>query len=137
MTSTASIVLLGLGIVAAFAGVVIWLAVRRPSYERQRRDEALAAAQQVTPAARVSPYGAPPVVAAVESADPCAPGLSDSERVEAMRALLRAPREPAAELIEDPMTTSPMAWNPTLPQAEVDVLPPAAVHERDREHITL
>lgn len=137
MASTVSIVLLGLGIVAGFAGLVVWLAVRRPSYERERRDEALSAAQQITPAARVSPYGAPPAVAAPPPADPCDPGLSDTERVEAMRALLRAPREPAAELIEDPMTTSPMAWNPTLPQAEVDVLPPTAVHERDREHITL
>lgn len=132
MASTLSVVLLGFAIIAAGAGAVAWLMLRRPALERQQRDAALAASQQVTPAARVSPYGQTAAVLP----DPCAPGLDDNARVEAMRALLKAPREAAAELIEDPMTTSPMTWNPTLPQAEVDGLA-QVVGERDREHITL
>lgn len=133
MASTLSVVILGFAIIAAAAGAVAWLMLRRPTLERQQRDAALAASQQVTPAQRVSPYGQPAAVLP----DPCAPGLDDNERVEAMRALLKAPREPVAQLIDDPMTTSPMTWNPTVPQAEVDVLHPHAVSERDREHITL
>lgn len=151
MGSTASLLLLGAAIVAIIGTLGVWLAFRRPArvLQRRQRDEALAAAAFYTPAERVPPYGPPP--------DPCAPGLSDAERVEAMRALLlrgdrRAADEAAAPELYAPtqplglrdaeMTTSPMAWNPTLPPDEADALEwqlrqrQARVHG-DHEHITV
>lgn len=152
MGSTASLLLLGAAVVAAIGAVGVWVALRRPAVQRRRRDEALAAAALYTPATRVSPYGSPPP-------DPCAPGLSDSERVEAMRALLlrgdrrsaaaqeadpaHAPTEPMAWAgADDPMTTSPMAWKPTLPPDEADLAharrpQKSPVSEADHEHITV
>ncbi len=130
MESVTSLLLFGAAAVAAVGSVSIWLALKRPARAllRRQRDEALAAAQAYTPAERASPYGAQP--------DPCAPGLSDNERVEAMRALLLrgdarddaslggrqgdlSPTQPQA-LRDDPQTTSPMAWKPTLPPDEAD-----------------
>mgnify|MGYP001428794289 CR=1 FL=1 len=155
MGSTASLLLLGAAIVAAIGTVGFWLALRRPAQnlERRQRDEALAAAAHYTPAQRVSPYGPPP--------DPCAPGLSDAERVEAMRALLlrgdnrlaeataqaevdegHAPTQPML-LRDAELTTSPMAWQPTLPPDEADDFERlhdarrARTQGRDHEHITV
>ena len=152
MGSTASLLLLGAAIVAVIGTLGVWLARERPrrALQRRQRDEALAAAAHYTPAARVPPYGPPP--------DPCAPGLSDTERVEAMRALLLrgdrhaadaapvpelfAPTQPMA-LRDAEMTTSPMAWNPTLPPDEADALEwqhrqrRSRVHGGDHEHITV
>lgn len=152
MGSTASLLLLGAAIVAVIGSLGVWLALKRPAraLQRRQRDEALAAAAHYTPAERVPPYGPPP--------DPCAPGLSDAERVEAMRALLlRGDRQAADEaatpglfaptqplgLRDAEMTTSPMAWNPTLPPDEADALEwqqrqrRARVHDGDHEHITV
>ncbi len=149
MSSATSLILLGAAIVAGVGSLGVWAALRRPdrSLLRRSRNEALAAADRYTPAARVSPYGSP---------DPCADGLSDGERVEAMRALLvrgdRRPAEPievdgAAPAFhasrDDPPTTSPMAWNPTLPPYEAEVWElhrdtrKPRVHESDRQHITV
>lgn len=152
MGSTASLLLLGAAVIAAIGAVGVWVALRRPALQRRRRDAALAAAALYTPAERVSPYGSPPP-------DPCAPGLSDSERVDAMRALLlRGDRRPAVMAeddpahaatepmswagADDPMTTSPMAWKPTLPPDEADLADArrgrkAPVVESDHEHITV
>lgn len=157
MGSTASLLLLGAAIVAAIGTVGIWMALRRPAQhlERRQRDEALAAAAHYTPAERVSPYGPPP--------DPCAPGLSDAERVEAMRALLlrgdhrlAEATAPAAHTGDDEhaptqpmmprdaeMTTTPMAWKPTLPPDEADAFERehddrrARTQGSDHEHITV
>lgn len=151
MGSTASLLLLGAAIVAAIGTLAVWLALRRPAQtlERRQRDEALAAAARYTPADRVPPYGPPP--------DPCAPGLSDAERVDAMRALLlrgdhrmagdetdraHAPTEPMG-LREAEMSTTPMAWNPTLPPDEADAVELLRQQRRakaaavDHEHITV
>lgn len=151
MGSTASLLLLGAAIVAAIGTWGVWMALRRPAQalERRRRDAALAAAAHYTPAERVPAYGHPP--------DPCAPGLNDAERVEAMRALLMRGDRRAAE-IESPeahaptqplglrdaeMSTSPMAWNPTLPQDDADALEwqrdrrRAQARGSDHEHITV
>jgi len=154
MGSAASLLLLGAAIVAAVGGLGVWFALKRPAQALQRRQraEALAAADRYTPAERVSPYGAAP--------DPCAPGLSDNERVEAMRALLLRGDRRAAEagaavsatsladtepapLRDDPMTTSPMAWKPTLPPDEAEEWAhqrsgkQTRAHGADQEHITI
>jgi hypothetical protein len=147
--------MLGAALVTGIGAAGVWVALKRPTQalQRRQRDEALAAAALYTPADRVSPYGTPP--------DPCAPGLSDNERVEAMRALLlRGDRRAAAEaaeaaesqtahaatepssLYDDPMTTSPMAWKPTLPPDQADLVEARRgkrmpVHEGDHEHITV
>jgi hypothetical protein len=137
-----SLILIGGCVVVAVGALSVWLAIKRParSMERRARDEALAAAERYTPAPRQSVYGppAPP--------DPCAPGLSDHERVQAMRALLQrgdtrtaamasaaeaqadaphgfAATQPAMD--DEVTTTTPMAWKPTLPPDEAD-----AIHER-------
>lgn len=155
MGSTASLLLLGAAIVAAIGTLGVWLALRRPAQklERRQRDQALAAAAHYTPAQRPSPYGPPP--------DPCAPGLSDAERVEAMRALLlrgdrrlaeaeaqadtddsHAPTQPMAPLDAE-MTTSPMAWKPTLPPDEAEAFERQRdrrglrTQDSDHEHITV
>ena len=139
MDPVLSLILIGGCVVAAVGALSVWLAVRRParSMERRARDEALAAAERYTPAPRQSPYGAP------AQPDPCAPGLSDQERVRAMRALLQrgdaraavadeaqadashgfAATQPAMD--DEVMTTTPLAWKPTLPPDEAD-----AIHER-------
>ena len=134
-----SLILIGGCIVVAVGALSVWLTIKRParSMERRARDEALAAADRYTPAPRQSAYGAP------AQPDPCAPGLSDHERVLAMRALLQRGDARAAEAAEDSaepshgfaatqpatddevMTTTPMAWKPTLPPDEAD-----AIHER-------
>jgi hypothetical protein len=151
MGSTASVLLLGAAIVAVIGTLGVWLALKRPAQalQRRQRDEALAAAAHYTPAERVPAYGPPP--------DPCAPGLSDTERVEAMRALLlrgdRRAAETEATLAHAPtqplglrdaeLTTSPMAWNPTLPPDEADALEwqrqqrRARARDSDHEHITV
>jgi hypothetical protein len=111
--------------------LAVWFTLRRPAraIERRQRDEALAAASLYTPAERSPNYGSAP--------DPCAPGLSDGERVQAMRELLLRGDRKAAEAAAaaaaidivlhegsfeptqpmDPRdpgpTTSPMAWKPT------------------------
>ena len=151
MGSTASLLLLGAAIVAAIGTLGVWLALARPgrALQRRQRDQALAAAAHYTPAERVPPYGPAP--------DPCAPGLSDGERVEAMRALLlrgdrraaegesadaHAPTQPLG-LRDAEMSTSPMAWNPTLPPDEADAVEwqrgqrRAQVRGSDHEHITV
>lgn len=131
-----SLILIGASIVIAVGAVAVWLAIKRParSMERRHRDEALAAADRYTPAPRRPPYGPPAL-----PADPCAPGLSDHERVQAMRTLLmrgdaRADKagleadadpgflhtQPAAD--HEVMTTTPMAWKPTLPPDEAEAL---------------
>lgn len=147
MSSATSLLLFGAAIVALIGSVGIWFALKRPALERSRRDDALAAAQNYTPAVRIQPYGDTP--------DPCAPGLSDNDRVLAMRALLLrgdqnlvatatsyADTEPAA-MNDDPQTTSPMAWKPTLPPDEAEAWEQAhaakrqRVDETDREHISV
>ena len=155
MGSTASLLLLGAAIVAAIGTLGVWLALKRPArnHQRRQRDEALAAAAHYTPAQRASAYGPPP--------DPCAPGLSDAERVEAMRALLlrgdqrlaqaeaqgevddsHAPTQPMT-LRDAEMTTSPMAWKPTLPPDEAEAFERRHDARRtrtqgsDHEHITV
>ncbi len=147
MGSTASVLMLGAAAVAAIGAVGVWVALRRPTQalQRRQRDEALAAAALYTPAARVPPYGAPEL-------DPCAPGLSDHERVDAMRALLlRGDRQAAAEgasateptpLRDEVMSTAPMAWKPTLPLEEAEVIESRRglklrVHMGDHEHISV
>lgn len=157
MGSAASLLLLGAAIVAALGGVGVWWALKRPTQalQRRQRDEALAAAQGYTPAARVSPYGAP-----AAQPDPCAPGLSDGERVEAMRALLLRGDQrvakmdidldgPATEpmdmraLLDNPPSTTPMAWNPTLPPDEAELIDQRRnpsrprVREADVQHISI
>ena len=139
MDPVLSLILIGGCVVAAVGALSVWLAIKRParSMERRARDEALAAAERYTPAPRQSPYGAP------AQPDPCAPGLSDQERVRAMRALLQrgdaraavadeaqadaphgfAATQPAMD--DEVMTTTPLAWKPTLPPDEAD-----AIHER-------
>lgn len=147
MGSTASLMLVGAAIVAAVGALGIWLALRRPAQalQRRQRDEALAAAAQYTPAERAPTYGPAP--------DPCAPGLSDAERVEAMRALLMRGDRHAADAEQDEahaptqpmgprdaeMTTSPMAWNPTLPPDEAEAFEQRRGLRRasDHEHITV
>ncbi len=158
MGSAAAGLLLAATIVAALGSVGVWLVLRRPARKLQmrRREEALAAAAHYTPAPRVSPYGAPPVPAPPAQVDPCAPGLSDHERVSAMRTMLlqgasrsaaaAAPAPTVPDLLlrdEGPLTTTPMAWNPTLPPDEADLIDtrrPAGrprVREADSEHITI
>ncbi|MBK7059452.1 MAG: hypothetical protein IPI03_18330 [Rubrivivax sp.] len=147
MSSATSLLFLGAVTVAAVGGAGVWFALKRPALERRRRDDALAAAQNYTPAERVPPYGGAP--------DPCAPGLSDNERVLAMRALLLrgdhnlaatstsyVDTEPAA-MRDDPQTTSPMAWKATLPPDEAEAWERehagrnGRVTESDHEHVTL
>jgi hypothetical protein len=126
-----SLILIGACIIIAVGAVAIWMAAKRPvqSLERRQRNEALAASDRYTPAPRSSPYGQP------VPPDPCAPGLSDHERVLAMRALLLkgdaqaaeadlvdgfAPTQPGFD--DEVMTTSPMAWKPTLPPDEAEIV---------------
>ncbi|MCA0243647.1 MAG: hypothetical protein LCI02_22645 [Proteobacteria bacterium] len=147
MGSTAGLLMLSAAAVAALGGVGVWAALRRPTRLRQRRqrDEALAAAALYTPATRVPPYGDP-------APDPCAPGLSDHQRVDAMRALLlRGDHAAAAEaatateparLRDETMSTAPMAWKPTLPPDEADLIEARRglklrVRLGDHEHITV
>lgn len=150
MGSAASLLLTIAVIVAAVGGVGVWFALKRPgqALQRKQRSEALAAAERYTPADRVSPYGAP------AAADPCAPGLTDGERVEAMRALLlrgdqrsaaatTTPGEFKATLQDEQQTTTPMAWNHTLPPDEAEIFEQqrkskrTRVRESDQEHITV
>ena len=127
MGSTLSLVLLGAAIVVVLCAVGAWLAISRPAQlqHRRQRAEALAAAQRYTPATRVMPYGAAP--------PPTAPGTtgpSNGERVQAMRALLQrgdpesehaaytfSAEEPGREDLD---STTPMAWNPTLPPDDAE-----------------
>ena len=131
-----SLILIGASIVIAVGAMAVWLAIKRParSMERRHRDEALAAADRYTPAPRRPPYGAP-----AQPADPCAPGLSDAERVQAMRTLLVrgdagadkagveadadqdfVHTQPAAD--HDVMTTTPKASKPTLLPDDAEAL---------------
>jgi hypothetical protein len=146
MSSAASLILLLAATIAAVGSLVVWAALKGPArlLQRRRQNEALAAAARYTPAERASPYGKP---------DPCAAGLSDAERVEAMRALLLRGDRRGANAIEldgaaptfsdsrdAPMTTSPMAWKPTLPPDEADLRRPASDPRRggpDHQHITV
>jgi hypothetical protein len=149
MGSTASLLMLGAAVVAAIGAVGVWVALRRPTrlLQRRQRDEALAAAALYTPAARVPPYGQP-------APDPCAPGLSDHQRVDAMRALLlRGDRHAEANeealaateptpLRDEAISTAPMAWKPTLPLEEADLIESRRglklrVHLGDHEHISV
>lgn len=93
MDSTTSL-LVGAAIVAVVGTLAVWFTLRRPAraIERRQRDEALAAASLYTPAERSPNYGKAP--------DPCDPGLSDSERVQAMRELLLRGDRQAAERAE-------------------------------------
>jgi hypothetical protein len=127
MSPVMSLVLIGVAIVVTVGAISVWMAVKRPaqSLQRRQRDAALAAAERYTPAPRQSPYGTP-------RPDPCAAGLSDRERVDAMRALLMRgdahtadapvdtfpPTQPGAD--EDQQTTTPMAWKSTLPPDAAD-----------------
>jgi hypothetical protein len=145
MGSAASLLLSSAVIIAAVGGVGVWFALKRPAQalQRRQRSEALAAAEHYTPAERVSPYGPQ------AESDPCAPGLSDGERVEAMRALLLrgdqrgVPSAAALHGRDEPQTTTPMAWNPTLPPDEAEVIEQSRtskrprVREGDHEHITV
>ena len=85
-------------------------------------------------------------------ASACAPGLSDHQRVDAMRALLLrgdhlAEAEAAAAteptpLRDEAMSTAPMAWKPTLPLEEADLIESRRglklrVHLGDHEHISV
>lgn len=147
MSPVMSLVLIGTAIVVAVGAVAVWLAIKRPvqALQRRRRDTALAAAERYTPAPRAPAYGHAEL-------DPCAPGLSDGERVDAMRALLQrgdsqseadaadtfAPTLPGGD--DDLMTTTPMAWKSTLPpdEAEQWARRPSkrsTVRESDTEHI--
>lgn len=133
MGSAIGLLLLGAAAVIAAAAFGLFWALRAArAAERARRGEALAAAAGYTPAPRQATYGAAPDAV---SGDPCAPGLSDAERVSAMRTLLQqGDRRAAVRDIEvdgpatqplhldgdDPPTTSPMAWNPTLPPDEAE-----------------
>lgn len=162
MGTAAAAMLLAATVIVVLGCAGAWLVLRRPArrLERRRRDEALAAAARSTPAPRVSPYGAAPVQsparapATVTATDPCAPGLSDAERVDAMRRLLlqgpatadeRAPTSVAQMLAADqgPLSTTPMAWNHTLPLDEAEVIDrrrPSGrprVREGDHEHVAL
>lgn len=149
MSSAASLILLLAATVAAVGSLAVWAALKGPArlLQRRRQNEALAAAARYTPAERASPYGKP---------DPSAAGLSDAERVEAMRALLHRGdrRGPGAIELDGPaptfddsrdapMTTSPMAWKPTLPPEEVDLRPSRRNDRRprpsgpDHQHITV
>lgn len=152
MGSTASLLLWGAALVAAVGAMGLWLVLRRPlqTMQRRQRAAALAAAEQVTPARRPSAYGSGPVAPAVVPADPCAPGLSDNERVSAMRQLLRRgdkrgfSHSLTAEH-DEALTTTPMAWNPTLPPDEADAVHAQRQARRnvrardnaDHEHITV
>ncbi|MFO1329793.1 MAG: hypothetical protein U1F56_20705 [Rubrivivax sp.] len=156
MGTAAAALLLAATVIVVLGCVGAWLMLRRPArrLERRRREEALAAAAKTTPAVRVSPYGTPPpsapAPAPAPAPDPCAPGLSDNERVEAMRRLLlQGPAAPARTVAEQlaqdpgPMSTTPMAWNPTLPPDEAEVIDlrrPGSrprVREGDHEHVML
>lgn len=156
MDSSANL-LLAVALVALIGSLGFWFVLRHSAREaeRRQRDQALAAASLYTPAERPPTYGADP--------DPCAPGLTDGERVRAMRELLlrgdRRAGEAAALAVNDvafaptqpmnPMdpgpTTSPMAWKPTQPFADTDayVQPRSQGFDaldasgEDREHITI
>jgi hypothetical protein len=127
MSPVMSLVLAGVAIVGVVGAISVWLAIKRPaqSLQRRQRDAALAAAEHYTPAPRQSPYG-------TVRPDPCAPGLSDRERVAAMRALLLRGDAQAADVPDDSFpptqpggddeqqTTTPMAWKSTLPPDAAD-----------------
>lgn len=149
--------LLGAAIVAVIGTLGVWLTLQRPNrrIERRQRDEALAAAAHYTPAERPPVYGGEP--------DPCAAGLTDSQRVLAMRALLLRGDQQAAQSAGDAFadlafaptqpldthdagpTTSPMAWKPTRSLEDEQGDEPGLAPRRplnqpaseEREHITL
>ncbi|HNU11768.1 MAG TPA: hypothetical protein PKJ45_10485 [Rubrivivax sp.] len=159
MDSSSSL-FLGVALVALVGSLGFWLVLRHSARdaERRQRDQALAAASLYTPAERLPAYGIEP--------DPCAPGLTDGERVQAMRDLLlrgdlhsenanphavndaafapTQPMEPMEPMDPGP-TTSPMAWKPTQPFVDTDayVQPRTRRFEAldeagdDREHITI
>lgn len=150
MAPAAAGLLIAAAIVVALGCLGAWFALRRPArrLQQRRREQALAAADHYTPAQRPSPYGATPRAPA--ATDPCDPGLSDAERVEAMRRLLlQRPAETAQTLplalseSDGPQTTSPMAWTPTLPPDEADAVEarrPGSrprVRDADHEHVTI
>lgn len=158
MGPAAPALLLAATVIVVLGCAGAWLVLRRPArrLERRRREEALAAAARTTPAPRMSPYGGPPKAAPAPipapdpAPDPCAPGLSDAERVDAMRRLLLqgqgGPARSVAELLAEDsgrLSTTPMAWNPTLPPDEAEVVDrrrPGGrprVREGDHEHVTL
>jgi hypothetical protein len=137
-----SLILIGGCVVLAVGMMSAWALIRRTvrTSERRARDEALAAATRSDQAWAASRRQA------AAQPDPCAPGLSDRQRVRAMRALLQrgngtaaaaatsvhvqadsgdrmAATEPAVD--DEGMTTTPMAWKPTLPPDEAQ-----AIHER-------
>ena len=149
MSSAAGLILLVAATIAAVGSLAVWAALKGPTrrLQRRQRNEALAAAARTTPATRPSAYGA---------LDPCADGLNDAERVEAMRALLlRGDRRNAGPIELDgaapafsdsreaPMTTSPMAWKPTLPPDDAVRGEPPRGERRtrpsgpDHQHITV
>lgn len=152
MDSAAAGLLLAAAVVFAMAAAGAWYLLKRPARELQRRqrDEALAAAAQYTPAPRASAYGRPTDTGASEASDPCAPGLSDGQRVVAMRKLLLQGQGGAASSVsttlaerDESLSTSPMAWNPTLPPDEAELVERQRaarrprVREADHEHITI
>lgn len=151
MGSATSLLLLGAALVAAAGALGVWFALKRPAQalRRRQRAEALAAADRYTPAERVSPYGSTPQSPAP---DLSAPGLTDAQRVAAMRALLargdnRGNRSSAARAAvagttmaaaglaaaappadtgygDDIGSTAPMAWQATMaPEDLEDTVP--------------
>lgn len=157
MGSAAAGLLLAATLILAVACLGAWALLRRPARQLQRRQraEALAAAgRSGTPARRGPAYGAtaPDRAAAQAALDPCAPGLTDAQRVSAMRAMLQpAVTSPAPGADEssagrdDVATTSPMAWRPTLPPEEMERLENQLPRRRrrprssdqDHEHVSL
>lgn len=153
MGSATSLLLLGAALVAAAGALGVWFALKRPAQALQRRQraEALAAADRYTPAERVSPYGSSTQVQA-PAPDLSAPGLTDAQRVAAMRVLLargdhRSHRGSAARAAvagttmaaaglaaaappadtgygDDIGSTAPMAWQATMaPEDLEDTVP--------------
>jgi hypothetical protein len=144
-------------VVATVGTVGVWMALKRPArvLQRRRRSQALAAAQAAYSTAEpVEP------AAAGAAADPRASGLTDAERVDAMRALLTRgdasghahdeakadpsrPGAPSPAPGDESLTTSPMAWEPTLPLDEIAKWEQTRKGKRarqveiDHEHITV
>lgn len=166
MDNSASALLMVAVIVIVLGAAGIWWSLRRPARKLQRRirGEALAASERYTPAARVPVYGSPPAAAVQppvpeKRPDPSDAGLQDNQRVAAMRALLQRGDEhlspestfertlpmPVQEMLDDPASTAPMAWNPTQPSEDLGVIDLELPEDRprrtrlsgDHEHVSL
>jgi hypothetical protein len=154
MEPVTSLLLLGACMVAAIGTAGVWLALKRPAraVQRRRRDKALAAAQ--TPAEPLTPPAGTQTRAADLDAHSTARrarparGRARGEGKSSSQMGALSPTELQA-LLDDPLTTSPMAWQPTLPLGDPETMGsksigksprrqhPGAGADADHEHITV